>query len=224
MDALILFGPPGSGKGTQAAVLVEREGWAHLATGDLFREALARGDETAQQARALMEAGKLVPDELIAQMVRTHLSEFREGPQPRGMIFDGYPRNPDQVGHLDAILKERGIPLLGVIALKVDDELLVKRLTGRRSCPVCGRGYNLYFDPPKVEGRCDDDGAELTARSDDNETTIRERLKVYYDQTQPVLEAYRERGQLQEIEGGDGPGPVAERIARILEEWAEDRG
>jgi len=223
MEAAILFGPPGSGKGTQAARLVERFGWSHLATGDLFREALGRRDPLALEAQDLMKAGKLVPDELIGQMVCNRLDRLRsEG--KGGVIFDGFPRNEAQVGHLDAILGERSIPLRGVLALDVDDELLVKRLAGRRSCPTCGRGYNLYFDPPRVADRCDGDGAELACRSDDNERTIRERLRVYREQTQPVIEVYRKRGQLVSVRGDDSAEEVFQRIAAILDRWTQRHG
>jgi len=223
MDAMILFGPPGSGKGTQAARLTERYRWAHVATGDIFREALAKGDPLALEAQDLMKAGRLVPDELVGRMVRKKLDQLkREG--IKGVIFDGFPRNEVQVGHLDTILKERSIHLLGVVALGVDDDVLVKRLAGRRSCPTCGRGYNLYFDPPKTAGRCDDDNAELTSRPDDNEQTIRERLRVYREQTRPILDVYGGRRQLSIVEGGDGPDNVFERITEIADQWTRGRG
>lgn len=218
MDAVILFGPPGSGKGTQAGLLVERYGWSHLATGDMFREALERGDPVALEAQDLMKAGKLVPDELVGEMVRRKLDELR-GDGTSGVIFDGYPRNPAQVGHLDEILGERSVRLRGILALEVPDEVLIKRLAGRRSCPVCGRMYNLYFNPPKTGGRCDHDGAELTCRPDDNEATIRERLRVYREQTEPVVEIYRRRGLVEPVAGDGGPEAVFERIVRIVDEW-----
>lgn len=224
MEALILFGPPGSGKGTQAARLVERYGWAHLATGDIFREALERRDPLALEAQDLMKAGRLVPDELVGQMVRRKLDQLASDGHAAGVIFDGYPRNEAQVGDLDAILRERSITLRGVLALDVADELLVKRLAGRRSCPVCGRGYNLYFSPPRSEGRCDEDNAELVCRPDDNEKTIRERLRVYREQTRPVLEVYGKRGQLAAVPGGDAPEEVLERVVRIVDEWSGRRG
>jgi adenylate kinase len=223
MEAMILFGPPGSGKGTQAARLVERYGWAHLATGDIFREALARRDPLALEAQHLMKAGRLVPDELVGQMVRKQLDQL-QSESKNGVIFDGFPRNEAQVGHLDKILGERSTALLGVLVLDVDDELLVKRLAGRRSCPTCGRGYNLYFDPPKTTGRCDDDKAELICRPDDNEETIRERLRVYREQTRPVLEVYSRRGRLAGVPGGDGPAEVFERIVGIVDQWVKRRG
>ena len=224
MEALILFGPPGSGKGTQAARLVERYGWAHLATGDIFREALERRDPLALEAQDLMKAGRLVPDELVGRMVRRKLDQLASEGGTSGVIFDGYPRNEAQVGHLDAILRERAMALRGVLALDVADELLVKRLAGRRSCPVCGRGYNLHFSPPRSAGRCDDDNAELACRADDNETTIRERLRVYREQTRPVLDVYGTRGQLAEVPGGDAPDEVLERVIRIVDGWSGRRG
>ncbi len=219
MQALILFGPPGSGKGTQAARLVERYGWAHLATGDMFREALSRNDPVAVEAQDLMKAGRLVPDELVGRMVRAKLQQLKNEGRWDGIIFDGYPRNVAQVGHLDAILTECGIALAGVVALEVEDELLVKRLAGRCSCPTCGKTYNIHFDPPRTAGRCDTDGSTLVCRLDDNEQTIRERLRVYREQTRPVIEVYRGRGQLAVVPGSDGPQPVFERLTAIVDPW-----
>jgi len=219
MDAMILFGPPGAGKGTQAAKLVERYGWAHLATGDMFREALARRDPVALEAQDIMKAGKLVPDELVGRMVRAKIAELGADGRWPAVIFDGYPRNVSQVEHFDSILADNSMALLGVLALDVPDEILVKRLAGRRSCPVCGRNYNIYFSPPKTEGRCDADGAELVSRPDDNEETIRERLRVYREQTEPVLEVYRQRGQLRVVAGEGSPDEVFERIARVVDRW-----
>jgi adenylate kinase len=223
MNAMILFGPPGSGKGTQAARLVERYGWSHVATGDIFREALARRDPLALEAQDLMKAGRLVPDELVGQMVRRKMDQLT-GEGNTGVVFDGYPRNETQVGHLDQILRERSTALLGVLALDVEDELLVKRLAGRRSCPTCGRGYNLYFDPPKTPGRCNDDQAELVCRPDDNERTIRERLRIYREQTRPLLEVYGRRGQLVRVSGDGAPDGVFQRIAATVDQWAKRRG
>jgi len=223
MKAMILFGPPGSGKGTQAARLVERYGWCHLATGDLLREALAGRDPPALEAQDLMKAGRLVADELVGQMVRKKLDQLRSEGRG-GVILDGYPRNEAQVGHLDTILNERSIGLLGVLALEVEDELLVKRLAGRRSCPTCGRGYNLYFDPPRTSGRCDHDGADLICRPDDNEQTIRERLRVYREQTRPVMEVYARRSQLTTVAGGGSPKEVWRRIVGIVDQWTDQRG
>jgi adenylate kinase len=224
MNALILFGPPGSGKGTQAARLIQRHGWTHLATGDLFREALAKGDPLALEAQGLMRAGRLVPDALVGGMVRKRLDQLQADGASSGVIFDGFPRNVSQVGMLDAILAERSIPLLGLVALDVDDDLLVKRLAGRRSCPRCGRGYNTYFNAPKEAERCDVDGAALTRRPDDVEETIRERLRVYREQTQPVMDVYRKRGALEVLNGGESAEAVWARLAGVAEAWTGQRG
>jgi adenylate kinase len=220
MDALILFGPPGSGKGTQAARLIERYGWTHVATGDLFREALAKGDPVALEAQGLMKAGKLVPDELVGTMVRRKLDQLK-AENASGVIFDGFPRNVSQVGMLDTILNERSIRLLGVVALDVEDGLLIKRLAGRRSCPTCGRGYNTYFSPPKEDNKCDVDGATLSQRSDDVEETIRERLRVYRDQTQPVMNVYGNRGALQVLNGGESAEAVYGNLAAVTAKWTQ---
>jgi len=223
MEAIVLFGPPGSGKGTQAARLVERYDWSHLATGDLFREALARRDPLALKAQDLMKAGQLVSDELVVQMVRKKLSQL-QAVGKRGVIFDGFPRNEAQIGHLDTALHDRSIPLLGVLALEVDDELLVRRLSGRRSCPTCGRDYNLYFHPPRVADRCDDDGDVLICRPDDTEKIIRERLRVYGKQTQPVMLAYEKRELLVRVPGHDTPDRVFQQIVGIVNQWTRRRG
>jgi adenylate kinase len=224
MEAVILFGPPGSGKGTQAALLVKRYGWAHLATGDLFREAIARRDPVALEAQDLMKAGRLVPDELVGQIVRGKLEQLVADSVVSGVVFDGYPRNVAQVGHLDAALEASDVPLRRVLALEVDEDVLVKRLTGRRTCPTCGRLYNIYFAPSMSPDRCDDDGAELTSRADDNEETIRERLRVYREQTEPVLDAYRRRDQLDVVNGTGDMGEVFERISAIVDQWAKHSG
>ena len=224
MNALVLFGPPGAGKGTQAARLVERYGWIHLSTGDMFREALERRDPVALEAQGLMNAGRLVPDALVGRMVRRKMEALAADGNAPGVIFDGYPRNEAQVGHLDAVLADVGATLRGVLALEVEDERLVKRLAGRRSCPACGRGYNLHFDPPRTPGVCDEDGAPLTCRADDNEKTIRERLRVYREQTETVFGLYRDRGRLVTVAGDGTPDEVFARIAEVVDEWIGRRG
>lgn len=184
---LILFGPPGAGKGTQGALLAERLGMLRLSTGDVLRDAVRRGTPMGQAAQRYMNAGDLVPDEVILGIVRDYLTAEAAD---KGVICDGFPRTLPQARSLDALLAELGRPLRAVLVLDVDDEILVKRLSGRRSCDTCGAVYNIYFDPPAVEGRCDRCGGELTLRRDDEPATVRRRLEVYHEQTAPLLEYY----------------------------------
>src|SRR5690606_12930436 len=181
---LILFGPPGAGKGTQGALLAERLGLLRLSTGDVLRDAVRRGTPLGAEARRYMDAGELVPDDVIVGIVRDYLAGEAAD---TGVIFDGFPRTLPQAERLDELLDPLGRPLRAVLVLDVDDETLVKRLSGRRSCPVCGALYNIYFEPPREEGRCDSCGSELTVRADDDPATVRRRLEVYKAQTAPLL-------------------------------------
>ncbi|MEK9500676.1 adenylate kinase [Gemmatimonadota bacterium DH-20] len=183
---VILLGPPGVGKGTQGVLLCEAMGLTHLSTGDLLRKARREGTPLGREAQGYMDRGELVPDSVIIGMVREALSEV-EG----GVVFDGFPRTVAQAEALDEVLAELGRPLDHVVLFEADDDVLVKRLSGRRSCPECGAVYNVHFNPPQVEGRCDRCGSELTHRADDRPETVQNRLEVYREQTEPLVSFYR---------------------------------
>jgi adenylate kinase len=186
---LIIFGPPGAGKGTQGELLAQRHGLVRLATGDLLREALKAGTPLGLEARKFMDAGELVPDDVILGLVREVMEGKAAG---RGVLFDGFPRTLEQAQGLEKVLREINRPLEAVIVLDVSDETLVKRLSGRLYCPNCGAVYNRYFNPPPVEGVCGVCSGALVQRADDAPDTVRRRLEVYRSQTQPLI-AYFER-------------------------------
>jgi len=197
---LILLGPPGVGKGTQGAVLAERMGWERLATGDLLRTALRDGSPLGEKARSFMESGNLVPDELIVDLVRERIGMLPSG---QGVVLDGFPRTLPQGEALRDVLPALGREVDGVLLLEAEDEVLVQRISGRRSCGGCGRVYNIYFDPPVSEGRCDACGAELDARADDAPETVRHRLTVYGEMTAPLIAFYESEGvPLLRVDGG----------------------
>lgn len=184
---VILLGPPGVGKGTQGVLLCEGLGYTHLSTGDLLRQARREGTPLGQEAQRFMDRGELVPDAVIVGMVREALATV-EG----GVVLDGFPRTVAQAEALDAVLAEVGAAVDQVVVLEADDEVLVQRLSGRRSCPECGAVYNVYFNPPATEGRCDRCGAELEHRADDHPETVANRLEVYRRQTAPLVAYYGE--------------------------------
>jgi adenylate kinase len=216
---IILFGPPGAGKGTQGALLAARFGMLRLSTGDLLREAVKNGTPLGRQAKTFMDAGELVPDSVILGLVREVMADAGEGAEGRtGVIFDGFPRTVAQADGLAQLMKELGQPLDGVLVLDVDDEELVRRLAGRLSCPNCGRGYNRYSDPPARENLCDDCGAALVQRSDDREETVRRRLQVYRDQTRPLIAYYTNaRANVQHIAGDRSVDDVQRDLIARLE-------
>jgi len=195
---LVLLGPPGSGKGTQAKRLVEELKIAHISTGDLLREAVKAQSELGARAKEYMDAGKLVPDELVIALVREKVSSL-DG----GFVLDGFPRTIEQAKELESIT-----PVDAVIDLEVDLDLLVERLTKRRSCRECGAVYHLMFNPPKEEGKCDRCGGELYQRSDDTEATVKQRLETYMDSTLPLVEYYDSKGTLIRVDGGKDIGEV----------------
>ncbi len=184
---LILLGPPGVGKGTQGARLCEALGLEHVSTGDLLRAARREGTPLGLEAQAYMDRGDLVPDDVIIGMVREKLESM---PADRGVVFDGFPRTVAQAEALDGVLGELGRQVDGVLVLQADDDVLVKRLTGRRSCPTCGAIYNVFFAPPAREGVCDRCGSQLVHRADDAEETVSNRLAVYRRETEPLIEFY----------------------------------
>ncbi len=210
---LILLGPPGAGKGTQAKMLTERFGIPQISTGDILRAAVKEGTPMGVEAKSFMEAGALVPDEVVVGIVRERL---QKADCAKGFILDGFPRTVPQADSLQDTLHHLGKELDAVISLVVDADALVERLTGRRTCRQCGRGYHVKFDPPQVPGRCDACGGELYQRDDDKEATIRKRLQVYDDQTAPLAAYYREKGLLITIDGMQEMGVVQEHILSSL--------
>jgi adenylate kinase len=211
---VILLGPPGAGKGTQAKRLEKRHNLVQLSTGDMLRAAVASGSELGRKAKSIMDAGHLVPDDLMIAMI----SERIDQPDcAGGFILDGFPRTTPQAEALDGMLAEKGLKLHSVIEMKVDDEILVDRITGRYTCANCGAGYHDRFQQPKVAGVCDNcGGTEFNRRADDNEETVRTRLAAYYAQTAPILPYYRDRGVLRAVDGMAGIDRVTDQIEAVL--------
>ncbi len=211
---IVLLGAPGSGKGTQGKKLSERYGIPQISTGDLLRAAVAAGTPLGKQAKAVMEAGQLVSDDIVMELIRERLREPDTEP---GFILDGFPRNLAQAEALDAMLAEIDKPLQVALHIDVDFDTLIQRLTGRRTCESCGQMYNIYFSPPKVDGVCDKCGGRLIQRADDNEETIRKRLEVYRSQTMPLIEYYRKQGKLRTVKGDGSIDDIFEKIVSQLE-------
>jgi adenylate kinase len=206
---LILLGPPGAGKGTQAERLQADFTLAHISTGDMLRAQVAQGTELGRKAQKYMSAGELVPDEVILGMIRERISEqdAREG-----FLLDGFPRNTAQADALDTTLADSGRRLTAALLIEVPDEEVVRRLAGRRVCLKGGHVYHVEFDPPKREGVCDQDGSRLIQREDDKEDTIRRRLEVYSQQTAPLISYYEEAGLLRRFDGQRDPNEVHDHI------------
>jgi len=218
---VILLGPPGAGKGTQAKRIAERYGIPQISTGDILRDNVQRGTPLGELARDIMARGELVPDEPMYGMVALRL---RQMDCEHGFILDGFPRTPAQAGWLDAFLEHeffenspRGLCLPVVIRLNVDYNQLVKRLTGRRTCLAGGHIYNIYSHPPRVDEICDVDGSRLVIRDDDREEVIRERLTTYELQTRPVLDYYQQKGRLISVDGDLPVDEVSQQIWVLLE-------
>jgi adenylate kinase len=211
---LILLGPPGAGKGTQASRLEEAHGLKHLSTGDMLRAAVASGSALGQQAKAVMEAGQLMPDEIIIRMIADRIEE----PDCKnGFILDGFPRTVPQAEALDSMLAEKGERVDLVIEIAVDEAALVERIAGRFSCARCGAGYHDKFRRPKVEGVCDVCGStEFTRRKDDTEETVRARLEAYREQTAPILPYYEAKGLLRRVDGMADVDEVTRQIEEAL--------
>ena len=218
---VILLGAPGAGKGTQAKVIVERYGIPQISTGDLLRDHVRRETALGQQAKAIIEAGQLVSDSIVCDMVAERLS------QPdckRGFILDGFPRTVGQARWLDnwlttQLFENSGVnnPAPLVINLAVGYNLLLQRLTGRRSCPTCGRIYNIYFTPPRVADLCDIDGARLITRRDDCEEVISERLKEYETRTLPLIDYYRQKGQLRDLDASRSVDEISAEALKLID-------
>ena len=211
---IILLGPPGAGKGTQSARLVEQYGMRQLSTGDMLRAAVNAGTQVGLQAKAVMERGELVSDEIVSALIDAELEAM--GPET-GAIFDGYPRTGQQAIALDEILQQHGRNLDHVIELGVDEDALVDRITGRFTCAKCGAGYHDRFHLPKAEGVCDRcGGAEFKRRPDDNEETVRMRMKEYRAKTAPILPFYEERGIVSRVDGMAGIAEVTTALDAII--------
>ena len=210
---LIFLGAPGAGKGTVSNLMIKKYGVAHISTGDILRGEVAKGTPAGKEAAVIMKAGKLVPDELVCGMVKNRLAE----PDcQKGFILDGFPRTIPQADRLDAVLAELGSKVDRVIYLKVDDEILLKRLTARMNCRGCDAIYNKIFMPPATEGRCDKCGSELYQRPDDSLETAQSRLAVFHQQTQPLIDYYEQRGLLYTCKS-TGKDEIASELAGILE-------
>lgn len=207
---IVLLGAPGSGKGTQAKKLVADYGYPQVSTGDLLRDAVARGTAHGLRAKAAMDAGRLVSDDIVLGILEDRLAQPDAA---KGFILDGYPRNLAQAEALEGVLAELGQPLDAAVLMDLDHEILLKRLTGRRSCSGCGRVYNIYFLPPPADGRCETCGGELVQRADDREETIGRRLEVYRAETAPLVEHYRDVGKLRVVAA---EGPFEEVYARLV--------
>ena len=211
---IILLGPPGAGKGTQAQRLVDRRGMRQLSTGDMLRAAVKAATPVGLQAKAVMERGELVSDEIVSALIGEELDAM--GPET-GAIFDGYPRTAAQAAALDDILSQRGRSLDHVIELEVDEDALVERITGRFTCANCGKGYHDKFELPKVAGTCDKCGStEFKRRPDDNEETVRTRMAEYRAKTAPILPIYEARGIVSRVDGMADMDQVTAAIEQVI--------
>jgi adenylate kinase len=207
---MILLGPPGCGKGTQAKILIDTYHIPQISTGDILREAIKKGSPLGIEAKTYMDQGSLVPDQLVIGIIEERL---QQADCARGFILDGFPRTVAQAEALDTTLSKAGLKLEYVFNIEVVDEELIKRLTGRRVCRKCGESFHITFNPPEKEGLCDSCGGELYQRDDDREETIRNRLKVYQAQTAPLISFYEEKDILHSV---DGVGSIEEIKGRLL--------
>ncbi|HYL78654.1 MAG TPA: adenylate kinase [Bryobacteraceae bacterium] len=217
---LLLFGPPGSGKGTQSRLITNWLGIPAISTGDMLRAEIQAGTELGESARSIMTSGGLVGDDLVNKMLASRVA------QPdcqKGFLLDGYPRTVDQAEYLDGLIAERKLEKPIILHLDVPADALAGRLTSRRQCPKCGRIYNLLQQPPKKAGICDDDGTPLITRKDDQEETVRERIRTYDELTRPVLAHYQDRNYYQ-IRGDRSPSYIFEEITGILDPWVHRNG
>lgn len=215
---IVLMGLPGAGKGTQADKIVEKYDIPHISTGDMFRAAIKGGTKLGLEAKSFMDKGALVPDEVTIGIVRERLSA---ADCEEGFLLDGFPRTVPQAEALESLLADLGKRIEHVVNIQVEQDELVKRLSGRRICKVCGTAYHLLFNPPQVEGVCDKDGGELYMREDDNPETVTNRLEVNIKQTQPLLDFYEDKGVLQNINGQQDIQKVFADIDALLK---GDRG
>ncbi|AGK60729.1 Adenylate kinase [Archaeoglobus sulfaticallidus PM70-1] len=211
---LILLGAPGAGKGTQAERIVAKYGIPQISTGDMLREAVAKGTELGKKAKEYMDRGELVPDEVVIGIVKERIA------QPdceKGFILDGFPRTINQAEALDKMLEEMGKKIDAVINVSVPEDEIIKRIVNRRTCKNCKAVYHLIYNPPKEEGKCDKCGGELYQRDDDKEETVKERLKVYKSQTEPLIEYYSKKGLVYNVDGTKSIDEVFKQIEEILD-------
>lgn len=212
---IILLGPPGAGKGTQAKLIEDKHGMKQLSTGDMLRAAVAAGTETGRKAKEIMDRGELVPDAVVVGIIADRLDQPDVS---KGFILDGFPRNTAQAEALDRMLTGKGLKLDAVVEMKVNDEALIERITGRYTCASCGKGYHDRFEQPKVSGVCDVcGGTQFTRRADDNEKTVRDRLAVYNKQTAPLVQYYGGTGKLKTIDGMADIAEVTRQIEGVLQ-------
>lgn len=213
---LILLGPPGAGKGTQARILEEKFGLVQLSTGDLLRAAVAAGSEAGKAAQAVMQAGGLVSDEIVVAILKDRLED---DDVKKGVIFDGFPRTTAQAETLDALLADKGQTINAAISMEVDDEAMVERVSGRYTCAKCGEGYHDSFKQPAQEGVCDKCGStEFKRRADDNAETVRERLTAYHAETAPLINFYDQKGSLTKIDAMAPIDDVTAQMGAIVEQ------
>jgi adenylate kinase len=210
---IILLGPPGAGKGTQAKLLIDRYQMPQISTGDILRAAVKEGTPLGKEAKSYMDKGQLVPDSVVIGIVEDRIQQ----PDCRnGYMLDGFPRTVPQAEALDEMLRKRKAKIDHVVSVEVARDELVKRLTGRRTCRECGAGFHVHFDPPKKAGTCDKCGGELYQRDDDNEKTVTARLQVYESQTLPLIEYYKKQGKLRSVDGVGEMKTIFERITKVL--------
>ena len=209
---IVLLGAPGAGKGTQCKNIVDKFGLLHLSSGDILRKERAAGSELGKQAQSFMDSGALVPDDLIIRMMAQAISKAPEA----GFILDGFPRTVNQAVELDKSLSESGRQIDIVINLEIDDSVIMKRMTGRRSCPKCGAVYHIENMKPKVENKCDNDVTELIQRPDDKPEVVLKRLETYHQQTEPLVDYYKKNSSVLDIDAAKDPDEVKSRIFEEL--------
>jgi adenylate kinase len=209
---VVLIGPPGSGKGTQAELLRDQNGFVHYSTGEVFRDHIARKTPVGLEVEEYVTSGRLVPDDVVLDVVNAFLAEHAG----RSILYDGFPRTIPQAEGLDEVLVEHDLKIDMAVLVDLPDDEVVKRLTARRQCRKCGKIYNLTFKPPRVAGVCDDGGGELYQRKDDAESVIRDRLTTYHQQTEPVLHYYSAKGKLKRIDGALGRDRVYQEILKLI--------
>ncbi len=213
---LILLGPPGAGKGTQARMLQDRFGLIQLSTGDLLRAAVAQGTEAGKQAKAVMEAGELVSDEIVLAILRERMAQPDTA---KGVILDGFPRTTAQAEALDTLLADQGLAISAAVSMEVDDAAMVRRVSGRFTCAACGEGYHDDFKQPRKDGVCDScGGTTFTRRADDNAETVKARLTAYHAQTAPLIAYYEGRGVLRQVDGMGTIDAIARELGTIVQQ------